>query len=65
MLVYLQEIRKPYVDRVAEEVRLTDTASLLVLDSFRAHKTDAVQESLEEMNTKATIIPGVCTSKVP
>ena len=58
MLVYLKEIWRPYIDRVAEEVGLTDTASLLVLDSFKAHTTDAVQEALKEINTKAPIIPG-------
>lgn len=64
MVVYLQKIWKPYVNRVAEEVGLTDTASLLVLDSFKAHTTDAVQNTLEEINTKAPVIPGGCTSKV-
>lgn len=64
MVVYLQKIWKPYVNRVAEEVELTDTASLLVLDSFKAHTTDAVQNTLEEINTKAPVIPGGCTSKV-
>jgi len=57
MVVYLQKIWKPYVNRVAKEVGLTDTASLLVLDSFKAHTTDAVQNTLEEINTKAPVIP--------
>lgn len=64
MVVYLQKIWKPYVNRVAEEVGLTETASLLVLDSFEAHTTDTVQNTLEEINTKAPVIPGGCTSKV-
>ena len=34
------------------------------MDSFKAHTTDAVKETLEEMNTKAPVIPGRCTSKV-
>ena len=42
MIVYLQKIWQPYVDKVTEEVELTDAASLLVLDSFRGHTTDAV-----------------------
>ena len=64
MVVYLQKIWKPYVNRVAEEVGLTDTASLLLLNSFKAHTTDADQNTLEEINTKAPVIPGGCTSKV-
>ena len=64
MIVYLQKIWKPYVDKVTEEVGLTDTASLLVLDCFKGHTTDAVKETLEKMNTKAPIIPGGCISKV-
>ncbi len=64
MLVYLKEIWKPYIDRIAEEVGLTDTASLLVLDSFRGHTAGAVQEALKEMSTKAPIFPWGCTSKV-
>ena len=64
MVVYLQKIWKPYVNRVAEEVGLTYTASLLVLNSFKAHTTDAVQNTLEEINTEAPVIPGGCTSKV-
>ena len=43
---------------------LTDASSILVLDSFRAHTTDTVKETLETMNIKAPIIPGGCTSKV-
>ena len=64
MVVYLQKVWKPYINQVAEEVGLTDTSSLLVMDSFRAHTTDNVKRVLEEMNTKAPIIPGGCTSKV-
>lgn len=64
MLVYLQEIWRPYVDWVTEEVGLPGTISLLVMDSFRAHTTEAVKDTLEEMNTTAPIIPGGCTSKV-
>ena len=64
MLVYLQKVWRPYINQVAEELGLTDTTSLLVLDSFKAHTTDAVKETLEEMNIKAPVIPGGCTSKV-
>lgn len=64
MVVYLQKVWKPYVNQVAEAVGLTDTSSLLVMDSFRAHTTDSVKGVLEEMNAKSPIIPGGCTSKV-
>lgn len=51
MLVYLK--KRPYIDMVDEEVGLTNSASHIVLNSFKAHITDAVQEALEETNTKA------------
>ena len=58
MLVYLQKMWKPYINKVAEELGLTDTSSLLVMDNFRAQTTDSVKGVLEEMNTRVPIIPG-------
>jgi hypothetical protein len=37
---------------------------LLVFDSFRAHLTDEVLQSLAKVNTTVVVIPGGCTSKV-
>src|SRR6266496_4380022 len=38
--------------------------SLLVLDSFTAHKTDAVKNRLYEKNTDLAVIPGGLTSRL-
>ena len=60
MHVYLNKIWYPYVNRVGGE----SVKSLLVWDSFSAHLTDEVQESLKKNHTTTVMIPGGCTSKL-
>ena len=38
--------------------------SLLVLDSFSAHKTDAVKQRFREKKTDLAVIPGGLTSRL-
>jgi 5-formaminoimidazole-4-carboxamide-1-beta-D-ribofuranosyl 5'-monophosphate synthetase len=50
-----------------EEIYIKHTKkdrSLLVIDSFRAHLTDAVKKELRKKNVVQAVIPGGCTSKL-
>lgn len=55
MLRWIQDIYLKYTGK---------ERSLLVLDSFRAHKTEKVLKALRKGNTVPAIIPGGCTSKI-
>jgi hypothetical protein len=44
--------------------RRNNQRSLLVLDSFTAHKTDAVKRRFREKNTDLAVIPGGLTSRL-
>ena len=60
MHVYLEKIWYPYVLKVGGEA----VKSLLVWDSFSAHLTAEVEESLRTHRSTTIIIPGGCTSKL-
>ena len=59
MNVYIEQIWRPFIEKVADE-----KGSLLILDSFSAHKTTEIMEAFQKADTKCVIIPGGCTSKV-
>jgi hypothetical protein len=42
----------------------SNPCSLLVLDSFTAHRTDPVKRHLKEKNTDMAVIPGGLTSRL-
>ena len=56
--VMLQWIKEIYLKYTGKE------RSLLVMDSFRAHITDAVKQALRRGNTMPAFIPGGCNSKL-
>ena len=58
------EIMKIWIEKVwrARIRGLTRRMSLLVFDSFEAHKTKLVKRSLKSENTNVSVIPGGLTS---
>ena len=63
MHVYIEQIWRPFMEKVADEMEMPK-GSLLILDSFSAHKTTEIMDAFQEADTKCVIIPGGCTSKV-
>lgn len=55
MLRWVSEILVPHTKK---------DRALLVLDSFTAHKTDAVKKAMRKVNVVPAVIPGGCTSKL-
>ena len=53
MLEWLELCARPYTER---------KPTLLVLDSFRAHLTKDVNNSMKKLNISPAVIPGGCTS---
>ena len=61
--VYIERIWRPFMEEVAEDMEMRK-GSLLILDSFSAHKTPKIQETFQQADTNCVIVPSGCTPKV-
>ena len=65
MLMYIEEIIIPYVDRAREYLNVDESqAALAIFDHFKGQLTENVVQLLEEHNIQSVLVPASCTDRL-
>ena len=63
-MMYLQNILFPYIDCKREQLKLGANFPALVIDNFKAQRTEKMLKLLEEYHIRVVMVPSNCTDRL-